>query len=106
MSALLLLVVLAASGQDTGGCDLDGDGFDGLYCGGDDCNDDDAAVFPGAEEVPADGLDQDCDGYDEAAGAQWVGSGGSALCGTTVPSSLWLVAVAGLLIGRRRCWRS
>ena len=39
---------------------LDADG-DGLAACLDDCNDDDASVYPGAAEV-ADGLDNDCDG--------------------------------------------
>ena len=51
-----------------GGCggaasseDADGDGFseaDG------DCDDTNADVFPGAEDIPNDGVDQDCDGAD------------------------------------------
>ncbi len=44
--------------------DGDGDGARLLDCGGDDCDDDDASAFPGAEETPYDGLDQDCDGAD------------------------------------------
>ncbi len=40
--------------------DNDGDGFT-LF---DDCNDDDASVYPGAPEVKHDGIDQDCNGYD------------------------------------------
>lgn len=41
---------------------VDGDG-DGAWTV-QDCDDDEATVFPGAEEVPADGVDQDCDGMD------------------------------------------
>ena len=49
---------------DLDGCvdDLDADG-DGSLCG-DDCNDADATVLPGATDVCGDGVDQDCDGGD------------------------------------------
>jgi hypothetical protein len=40
--------------------DLDGDGFAGTSYGGPDCDDADAAVFPGAEEL-CNGVDDDCD---------------------------------------------
>jgi hypothetical protein len=40
--------------------DQDGDGFPE----NDDCDDDDAAVNPAAEEICDDGVDQDCDGVD------------------------------------------
>ena len=47
---------------DTEDCvDLDEDGWtdeDG------DCDDADAAVYPGANDIPLDGIDQDCDGVD------------------------------------------
>jgi hypothetical protein len=42
--------------------DLDGDGV----VEGTDCNDRDSAIRPGAVDVPADGIDQDCDGKDAA----------------------------------------
>lgn len=56
--------------------DLDGDGFGagvgvvscdalaGRVQQAGDCDDRDGAFFPGAEDVPLDGLDQDCDGVD------------------------------------------
>jgi len=42
--------------------DVDGDGIPGVDCGGDDCDDDDPAVYPGADELCANGIDDDCDG--------------------------------------------
>ena len=50
--------------------DADGDGFPNLGAGGDDCDDTNAEVHPGANEVWYDGTDQDCDGandYDQDA---------------------------------------
>ena len=46
------------------GCadDLDGDGYIAQNCGGDDCDDGDAAVNPGATEIACDYFDNDCDG--------------------------------------------
>ncbi len=40
--------------------DTDGDGWYDTQ----DCDDDDASIYPGATETPYDGVDQDCDGYD------------------------------------------
>ena len=47
-------------------CDQDQDGWPamGLLCGGDDCDDQNADVYPGATEIAYDGIDQDCDGGD------------------------------------------
>jgi len=36
--------------------------YDGTVCGGDDCDDTRSDVYPGAPEICADGVDQDCDG--------------------------------------------
>ena len=44
-----------------GSCDEDGDGFDATgACGGSDCDDTDASVYPGAPEY-CNGIDDDCD---------------------------------------------
>ncbi len=48
--------------------DVDGDGFAGLACGGEDCDDTDAAINPDSAEI-CDGLDNDCDGQAGAADA-------------------------------------
>jgi len=46
--------------------DLDGDGYLGQACGGDDCNDYDYWVNPGADEWGGEGEDVNCDGFDYA----------------------------------------
>lgn len=48
-------------------CDSDRDGYDaeGGSCGGDDCDDTNSEINPGAEDVCGDGIDQDCSGDDE-----------------------------------------
>jgi hypothetical protein len=55
------------SGGDGGAdpfADLDDDGHDSIEHGGDDCDDSDATVYPGADDVVGDGVDQNCDGLD------------------------------------------
>ncbi len=43
--------------------DRDGDGYSALFGGGD-CDDSRADVYPGAEDIPGDGIDQNCEGGD------------------------------------------
>jgi hypothetical protein len=46
------------------GVDRDGDGYASLASGGDDCQDQDEAIHPDAQEVPGDWVDNDCTGGD------------------------------------------
>jgi len=75
VSCLLFLTAssLCCPGLDVPDCiDRDGDGYGDPdhYTGGcaesavPDCNDEDAEVYPGAVDVPGDGIDCDCDGGD------------------------------------------
>ena len=48
--------------------DIDGDGFDAIA----DCNDHDPTIYPGAIEIPGDGIDQDCDPFDGSTDLVWV----------------------------------
>lgn len=53
------LVVLGAAGS-AWAQDADGDGHDASV----DCDDTDPAIYPGAIETPADGVDSNCDGFE------------------------------------------
>lgn len=55
--------------------DADNDAYESAACGGDDCDDANDQVYPGATEVAGDGIDQDCDGGDTPAE---VDTGGTA----------------------------
>ena len=47
-------------------CDADNDGYESSLCGGNDCDDNDAAVHPVAAEICGDGKDNDCNGLTDA----------------------------------------
>jgi choline-sulfatase len=57
--------------------DGDGDGHSARFGGGD-CDDRRDDSYPGAEEIPGDGIDQNCQGGDATGTAAAVGSGGAA----------------------------
>ncbi len=93
-------------------CDADSDGFDGDACGGDDCDDLDAATFPGAPEV-CDELDNDCDGeVDEGCDGDGPVPGcecraGAASSAAVGPRAMaCLLAVLGLTFALRRRGRT
>ncbi len=104
-----------ADGDGYVACTVDAGGWGGqTITGGDDCDDTDAAIFPGADEVPDDGVDQDCSGLDEVSVAEDTGDTadegddkGEAGCGcgtSTSVSSSGLAVLVGLagLVRRRR----
>lgn len=61
--------------------DQDGDGFAAIEAGGEDCDDNDVRIFPGAHDYWYDGIDSDCAGnndfdadYDDFEASHWGGS--------------------------------
>ncbi len=54
--------------------DVDADGFFDVACGGSDCDDANALINPGVTDVCSDGIDQDCNGYDQVSDQDLDGS--------------------------------
>jgi len=52
--------------------DFDDDGYEGQLGDGQDCDDSDYTIYPGAEEICGDGIDQDCDGADLDCGVEVI----------------------------------
>jgi subtilisin family serine protease len=87
--------------------DGDGDSHLDATCGGDDCDDSDAAQHPGAEEVCDNAEDDDCDSQvDEDCSADGDGPpGGEVDGGCAAVDATWGIAVGLLLLLRRRLTR-
>lgn len=79
----LLCMTIHTSGALADECpDGDKDGYTAQECGGQDCNDADPAIHPEAEDIPNDGIDQNCDGVDFTQNCDQDGDGYQALvCG-------------------------
>ena len=84
--------------------DYDGDG---VLCD-EDCEDHDAAIFPGAEDVCGDGVDQDCDGDDSCDTGDGVKPGGGGgrcdgcASGGRGALGAWLLGLVGVAALMRR----
>lgn len=59
---LLLILLLAGCPVTEAAFDQDGDGYVAVEAGGDDCDDRNPGIFPGAPEVCGNGFDDSCDG--------------------------------------------
>ena len=72
LSVFTLSFLAACTGTPSEKSDVDQDGF--TVVGGD-CNDEDADINPAAEDLPGDGVDQNCDGKDAVVSTDVDGDG-------------------------------
>jgi hypothetical protein len=63
MAASYGVAMTASTGS--GIADQDLDGYFDVCCGGDDCDDANPNIHPGASETAGDGVDSNCDGSDD-----------------------------------------
>jgi hypothetical protein len=76
-------------------CDLDGDGYDAVTCGGTDCDDGDYDVHLGADDL-CNGVDDDCDGLiDESPDTVWYPDGDGDGYGVEGETTIGCEAVSG-----------
>lgn len=66
LTLITMLTLLSLGSTSWAQCpeDADLDGYISAACGGDDCDDNDPTVHPGAVETPMDGIDSNCDGME------------------------------------------
>ncbi len=80
----VFLVTLAACyGAPRHVCSPDQDKDKDGYCGANDCDDTNPAIHAYAQDVPGDGIDQNCDGVDGVPPPTTTGSGSGSGSGTT-----------------------
>ncbi len=82
--------------------DADFDGFADEACGGTDCDDGNNEVYPGAEELCENGLDDDCDGATDIQDSDCTGRGPACDCQSGSTGPIWLGLLLALLFALRR----